>query len=115
MISIYLFVQKNVNLFSSIFKKSYLHLLFQKNLLQNFNLATKKLFLLAFTIKELIFTNYLEYIDSRYLYRKHDFYNFIYKNIKIQSNFINTKKKLSVKKWIFTKLITKMFESLVWF
>ena len=28
-----------------------------------------------------------------YFYRKHDFYNFIYKNIKIQSNFIYTKKK----------------------
>ena len=34
-----------------IFKKSYLHLLYQKNLLQNFNLATK-LFLLVFTKNE---------------------------------------------------------------
>ena len=34
-----------------IFQKSSLHLLYQKNLLQNFNLATK-LFLLAFTRTE---------------------------------------------------------------
>ena len=38
-----------------IFKKSYLHLLYQKNLIQNFNLATK-LFLLVFTKNESIFT-----------------------------------------------------------
>ena len=34
-----------------IFKKSYLHLLYQKNLLQNFNLAIK-IILLAFTKNE---------------------------------------------------------------
>ena len=38
-----------------IFKKSYLHLLYQKILIQNFNLATK-LFLLVFTKRESIFT-----------------------------------------------------------
>ena len=43
-------------------KKYYLHLLYQKNLLQNFNLGTK-----------IIFT-YLKKIN---------FYNFIYKNISI--------------------------------
>ena len=55
MISIYLFTKKSqfIFLMSFVFnfQKSYLHLLYQKNLLQNFNLGTQ-LFLLAFTRKE---------------------------------------------------------------
>ena len=57
MLLIYLFTKKSFNLFSIndliqfhlylIFfkKRSYLHLLYQKNLLQNFNLATKLFYL----------------------------------------------------------------------
>ena len=48
MISIYLFTKKNQFIFSISFifnfQKSYLHLLYQKNLLQNFNLGTKMIF-----------------------------------------------------------------------
>ena len=82
MISIYLFIKRN-NLFSqfqlySIFKKSYLHLLYQKNSLQNFNLGIKIIFYLlllenneflqfylqkyldSFSFKRVIFINYLK-------------------------------------------------------
>ena len=48
MISIYLFTKKSqfIFLMSFVFnfQKSYLHLLYQKNLLQNFNLGTKIIF-----------------------------------------------------------------------
>ena len=48
MISIYLFTKKNQFIFSISFvfnfQKSYLHLLFQKNILQNFNSGTKIIF-----------------------------------------------------------------------
>ena len=43
MISIYLFIKKSIS-FVFNFQKSYLHLLYQKNLLQNFNLRTKIIF-----------------------------------------------------------------------
>ena len=50
MISIYLFIRKKKFIFSISFvfnfQKSYLHLLYQKNLLQNFNLTTKLFYLL---------------------------------------------------------------------
>ena len=49
-ISIYLFIRKKKFIFSISFvfnfQKSYLHLLYQKNLLQNFNLTTKLFYLL---------------------------------------------------------------------
>ena len=68
MILIYLFTKKSQFIFSISFafnfQKSCLHLLYQNNLLQNFNLA-QKLFLLAFTRKKM------------------NFYNFIYKSISI--------------------------------
>ena len=55
MISIYLFTKKSQFIFSTSFvfnfQKSYLHLLHQNNLLQNFNLTTK-IILLAFTKNE---------------------------------------------------------------
>ena len=57
------------------------------------------------------FNSICKQINFCYFYRKHDFYNFIYKNIKIQSKFINIKKKS--KNEFFTKLITKIFESLL--
>ena len=48
MIAIYLLTKKNQFIFSISFvfnfKKSYLYLLYQKNLLQNFNLDTKIIF-----------------------------------------------------------------------
>ena len=57
MISIYLLIKRN-NLFSQFLivynfqkTKNYLHLLYQKNSLQNFNLGAKIIFLLAFTKK----------------------------------------------------------------
>ena len=46
MISIYLFTKKNKFIFSIFnFQKSYLHLLYPKNLLQNFNLGAKNIFI----------------------------------------------------------------------
>ena len=55
MISIYLFTKKNQFIFSISFvfnfQKSYLHLLYQKNILQNFNSGTKIIFHFAFTRK----------------------------------------------------------------
>ena len=45
MISIYLYTKKSFNLFSIIdLIQFHLHLLYQKNLLQNFNLTTKFIF-----------------------------------------------------------------------
>ena len=48
MISIYLFTKKSQFIFSILFvfnfQKSYLHLLYEKNLLQNFNLGIKIIF-----------------------------------------------------------------------
>ena len=88
-ISIYLFTKKSqfifLKWFNSIsfvfnFQKSYLHLLYQNDLLQNFNLITKIIFVCFY-------------------YKWMNFYNFIYKNVKIQSNFI--------KKMISTTLICK--------
>ena len=38
------------------------------------------------------FNSICKQINFCYFYRKHDFYNFINKNIKIQSKFINIKK-----------------------
>ena len=69
MILIYLFTKKSQFIFSISFlfnfQKSYLHLLCQKNLFQNFNLATKIIFYL-FLQKKIM-----------------NFYNFIYKSISI--------------------------------
>ena len=53
MILIYLFTKKEVSIYFQfhlylIFKKIYLYLLYQKNLLQNFNLATKIILLVFF-------------------------------------------------------------------
>ena len=49
MISIYLFTKKKkLTYFLNFKKKNYLHLLYQNNLLQNFNLGTK-IILLVFT------------------------------------------------------------------
>ena len=60
MISIYLFTKKESIYFLNFIciqfkKKYYLHLLYQKNLLQNFNLTTT-IILLAFTKNEWFFT-----------------------------------------------------------
>ena len=59
MISIYLFTKKSQFILSISFvfnfKKSYLHLLYQKNLLQNFNLAIKKIIFTCFYYKGMNF------------------------------------------------------------
>ena len=68
MISIYLLTKKNQLIFSISFvfnfQKSYLHLLYKKNLLQNFNLDPKIIF-------------------TCFYYKIMNFYNFIYKSILI--------------------------------
>ena len=68
MISIYLLTKKNQFIFSISFvfnfQKSYLHLLYKKNLLQNFNLDPKIIF-------------------TCFYYKIMNFYNFIYKSILI--------------------------------
>ena len=65
MISIYLFTQKTQFIFSISFvfkfQKNYLHLLYENNLLQNFNLGTK-----------IIFT---------YLLKRNEFLQFYFKKI----------------------------------
>ena len=70
------------------FQKSYLHLLYQKNLLQNFNLIIKNYFYLL--------------LQKKWM----NFYNFIYKNISIcfhlrKSDLYKFKKKNFIFKRIF--------------
>ena len=68
MISIYLFIRKKkfIFLISFVFnfQKSYLHLLYQENLLQNFNLTIKIIFICFY-------------------YKGMNFFNFIYTSISI--------------------------------
>ena len=68
MISIYLLKKKSQFIFSISFvfnfQKSYLHLLYQKNLLQNFNLGAKIIF-------------------TCFYYKRINLYNFIYISISI--------------------------------
>ena len=77
MISIYLFTKKSQFILSISFvfnfKKSYLHLLYQKNLLQNFNLAIK-IILLVFTKNEWIFTILFKKSICIYFHLKKVFY-----------------------------------------
>ena len=77
MISIYLFTKKKVNLFSSsnliqFKKKKVIYTYCFKKIYYKISIWQQKLFLLAFTINEFIFLNYLEYIYI-YIY----IYNFI--------------------------------------
>ena len=80
MISIYLLTKKRISLFSqfhfnSIFKKSYLHLSYKKNLLQNFNLGTKIIFTCKKKKKEFLQFYLQKYLDSFLLKkRRRDFY-----------------------------------------
>ena len=85
MILIYLFTKKgSFNLFSIndliqfhlylIFKKkSYLYLLYQKNLLQNLNLATKIILLVFLENNEFLQFYLQKYFDS-FSFKKNDFY-----------------------------------------
>ena len=59
-------------------KKNYLHLLYQKNLLQNFNLATK-LFLLVFTKNEWIFKILFTKVFQFVFIKKNDLYKLLKK------------------------------------
>ena len=59
-------------------KKNYLHLLYQKNLLQNFNLATK-IILLVFTKNELIFTILFTKVFQFVFIKKNDLYKLLKK------------------------------------
>ena len=106
MILIYLFTKKrSSNLFSIndliqlylylIFKKSYLHLLYQKNLLQNFNLITK-----------IIFTCFCK--------KWMNFYNFIYKKNIFPFVFISKKWFIQIIKKNIT-LFTKEFLIKIYF
>ena len=72
MISIYLLIKKKQFIFSiSVvfnFQKSYLHLLYQKNSLQNFNLGTKIIFYLLLLENNEFLQFYLQkYLDYFHL------------------------------------------------
>ena len=82
MISIYLFTKKKkLTYFLNFKKKNYLHLLYQNNLLQNFNLGTK-IILLAFTKMNKFLQFYLQKYFNLFSFKKSDLYK-LFKKTKL--------------------------------
>ena len=82
MISIYLYTKKSFNLFSIIdLIQFHLHLLYQKNLLQNFNLATKLFYLFLQKMNEFL-QFYLQKNFNLFSFKKSDLYK-LFKKTKL--------------------------------